>query len=91
VERLGLYSLSLVFVEIKKQTSKGNLTMSGLDELLPLIDNGGRRSYSVRRRYPKLARIPERRTYKDRRINYDRRKTQNKRRLMGLERREVFG
>jgi hypothetical protein len=64
--------------------------MSGLDELLPLIDNGGRRSYCERRRYLKLVLIPEKRRNNDRRINYDRRKTQNRERLMGPERRAVF-
>jgi hypothetical protein len=81
--------MSLVFVGIKKK--KGNLTVSGLDHLLPFIDNGGRRSYVERRCNSKLARIPERRTYKERRINYDRRKDQNSRQLMRAERRAVFG
>jgi len=62
--------------------------MSCLDNLLPFIDNGGRRLYVERRRDSKIAaRIPERRTYKERRINYDRRKTQNTERLRGIERR----
>ena len=65
--------------------------MSGLDELLPLIDNGGRRSYIERRRHLRLTPIPERRSDKDRRNNNDRRKTQNKRRIMGSERRAVLG
>jgi hypothetical protein len=73
VERLVVYSVSLVFAEIKK--TRGVLTMSCLDHLLPFIDNGGRRSYVERRRNSKLARIPERRTGKERRIIYDRRKT----------------
>ena len=51
--------------------------MSGLDHLLPFIDNGGRRSCIERRRNSKLARIPERRTNKDRRINFDRRMAPN--------------
>ena len=64
--------------------------MCGLDELLPLIDNGGRRSHIERRRNSKLARIPQRRTNKDRRINSERRKAQNSRRLKGQERRAWF-
>ena len=85
VEMLGVYSLSLVFVEIKK--TRGDLTMNCLDHLLPFIDNGGRRTYIERRRNSKLARIPERRTYKKRRINYDRRKTENIKGIMVPERR----
>ena len=50
--------------------------MSGLDHLLPFIDNGGRRSYVERRRDSKIAsRIPERRAGKERRIISDRRKS----------------
>ena len=59
--------------------------MSGIDELLPLIDNGGRRSYIERRRHLRLTPIPERKS------NKDRRKTQNKRRIMGPERRAGLG
>ena len=62
--------------------------MSGLDHLLPLIDNGGRRSYIERRRNSKIAgRIPDRRTGEERRINHDRRKYQNDGHLMRPERR----
>ena len=49
--------------------------MNCLDHLIPVIDNGGRRSYVERRRNSKLARIPDRRTGKERRIIYDRRDT----------------
>ena len=65
--------------------------MNSLDHLLAFIDNGGRRTYTERRRNSKLARIPDRRTYKERRINYDRRKDQDNRDLMTPERRFVFG
>ena len=75
----------------KRQTRKGNLTMSSLDHLLPFIDNGGRRSYVERRRNSKLARIPQRRTFKERRIVNDRRKDQNSRQPMRAERRAAFG
>jgi hypothetical protein len=54
---------------------KGGLTVSSLDHLLPFLDNGGRRSYTERRRNSKLARIPERRSGKERRIIDDRRRT----------------
>jgi len=64
--------------------------VSGLDHLIPFIDNGGRRLCVERRRNLKLARIPDRRTYKERRINYDRRKDQNRRQPMRSERREIF-
>jgi hypothetical protein len=66
--------------------------VSSLDHLLPFIDNGGRRSYTERRRNSKIAgRIPDRRTGEERRINDDRRKHQNNKQLMTPERRAVFG
>ena len=61
--------------------------MSGLDHLIPFIDNGGRRSNIERRRNSKLTRIPQRRTHKERRIIFDRRKTHYIRGLMAKERR----
>ena len=65
--------------------------MSATDELLPFIDNGGRRSYIRRRTNSNLARIPNRRrTIKDRRGNDDRRKILNKRLINGRERRHYF-
>lgn len=65
--------------------------MSATDELLPFIDNGGRRSYIRRRTRSSLFCIPDRRrSKKDRRINIDRRKILNKRRLNGPERRNYF-
>ncbi len=64
--------------------------MSGLDELLPHIDNGGTRTYIERRQHLRLTPIPERRANKDRRNTHDRRMTQNKKRTKGPERRLVF-
>jgi len=65
--------------------------MSGTDELLPFIDNGGRRSYIRRRRYKNLFRIRERRrSNRERRIDDDRRKVLNKRQINGPERRGYF-
>ena len=69
--------------------------MSGTDELLPFVDNGGRRSYIGRRRYSKrysnLFRIRERRrSNRDRRIDDDRRKVLNRRQKNGPERRGYF-
>ena len=65
--------------------------MSAADELLPFIDNGGRRSYIRRRTRSRLFCIPDRRrSDKNRRINIDRRKILNKRRIKGQERRHYF-
>jgi len=65
--------------------------VSATDELLPFIDNGGRRSYIRRRTRSSLFCIPDRRrSKKDRRMNIDRRKILNKRRLNGPERRNYF-
>ena len=64
--------------------------MSGLDELLSFIDNGGRRTYIERRQHLRITPIPDRRANKDRRNTNDRRMTQNKRRTKGPERRLVF-
>ena len=65
--------------------------MSATDELLPFIDNGGRRSYIRRRTNSNLARIPDRRkSFRDRRSGDDRRKVLNRRRIEGVERRRYF-
>jgi len=65
--------------------------VSAADELLPFIDNGGRRSYIRRRTRSRLFCIPDRRrSDKNRRINIDRRKILNKRRIKGQERRHYF-
>ena len=65
--------------------------LSATDELLPFIDNGGRRSYIGRRRNSKLYAVPDRRKAKrDRRINVDRRKVLNRHRIKGQERRLYF-
>jgi hypothetical protein len=65
--------------------------VSATDELLPFIDNGGRRSYIRRRTRSRLFCIPDRRrSDKNRRINIDRRKILNKRRIKGQERRHYF-
>lgn len=64
--------------------------MSGLDNLIAYIDNGGTRSGSERRRSGKNDAIPERRTRYDRRSGADRRRILNKKRKKGKERRTVF-
>jgi hypothetical protein len=65
--------------------------VSATDELLPFIDNGGRRSYIRRRTRSRLFCIPDkRRSNRDRRRVDDRRKILNKRRIKGQERRHYF-
>ena len=65
--------------------------MSATDELLPFIDNGGRRSYIRRRTRSRLYSIPDkRRSNKDRRSGDDRRSILNMRRIKGTERRHYF-
>jgi len=64
--------------------------MSGLDSLLPLIDNGGTRSGSDRRQSISSKRKPERRSKEDRRCGTDRRRVPNDKREDGQERRCVF-
>ena len=65
--------------------------MGATDELIPFIDNGGRRSYIGRRRYSNLYNFPERRRRnKDRRIKEDRRQILNTIRIKGRERRNYF-
>ena len=64
--------------------------MSGLDNLIAFIDNGGTRSGAERRRFSETERRPERRTRYDRRSGADRRRFLNKKRKKGRERRTVF-
>jgi len=61
-----------------------------LDYLVPLIDNGGQRSYVKRRCNHRFRVIPERRADPDRRTIVDRRTVPNERRMNGPERRVVF-
>ena len=61
--------------------------MSGVDSLVPLIDNGGTRSGSERRLPSSSVHHPERRSQKDRRSGTDRRRNLNKKRKEGEERR----
>ena len=64
--------------------------MNVLDDLVPLLDNGGQRTYIKRRCNHRFRVIPERRMNADRRRYVDRRKVPNERRVKGPERREVF-
>lgn len=64
--------------------------MSGLDNLIAFIDNGGTRCYSERRRSGAIEHRPERRTQYDRRSGADRRRKLNEKRKRGKERRTVF-
>ena len=64
--------------------------MNVMDDLVPLIDNGGQRSYVRRRRNLWLYFIKERRSIPDRRKVVDRRKIQNQRRNYGRERRWIL-
>ena len=64
--------------------------MNVLDDLVPLLDNGGQRTYINRRCNNRFRVIPERRMDADRRRYVDRRKVPNERRVNGPERREVF-
>jgi hypothetical protein len=68
----------------------GKLSMSGLDNLIAFIDNGGTRSGSERRRLSESEYMPERRTRYDRRSGADRRRALNKKRKRGKERRTIF-
>ena len=62
--------------------------MSDDDELLPVIDNGGRRLNPGRRKYSNLYHFPERRKSNgDRRINGERRKNLNRGSITDPERR----
>ena len=64
--------------------------MSGLDNLIAFIDNGGTRSGSERRRFFESEYMPERRMRYDRRSGADRRRSLNKKRKQGKERRTTF-
>ena len=64
--------------------------MSGLDNLIAFIDNGGTRSGSERRGSAKMEHRPDRRTQYDRRSGADRRRILNKKRRAGKERRIIF-
>jgi len=64
--------------------------MDVLDDLIPLIDNGGQRSYIKRRWNMRFRLIPERRTNPDRRKIVDRRRVPNEKRMSGRERRIIF-
>ncbi len=66
------------------------LYMSGLDNLIAFIDNGGTRSGSERRRLAESEYMPERRMRYDRRSGADRRRSLNKKRKQGKERRTIF-
>ena len=68
----------------------GEYPMSGLDNLIAFIDNGGTRSGSERRHFCEIEYMPERRTRYDRRSGADRRRSLNKKRKKGKERRTVF-
>jgi hypothetical protein len=68
----------------------GESSMSGLDNLIAFIDNGGTRSGSERRRFSENEYMPERRTRYDRRSGADRRRILNKKRKQGKERRTTF-
>ena len=64
--------------------------MSGLDNLIAFIDNGGTRSGSERRRFFITEHRPERRNRYDRRSGADRRRSLNRKRKQGKERRTIF-
>jgi hypothetical protein len=68
----------------------GDSSMSGLDNLIAFIDNGGTRSGSERRRLAEAEYMPERRTRYDRRSGADRRRSLNEKRKQGKERRTIF-
>jgi len=64
--------------------------MSGLDNLIAFIDNGGTRSGAERRGSDDVQYRPERRIRYDRRSGADRRRALNQKRAKGKERRTVF-
>ncbi len=64
--------------------------MSGLDNLIAFIDNGGTRSGSERRHSSAIEHRPERRIQYDRRSGADRRRSLNQKRNKGKERRTIF-
>ena len=61
--------------------------MNSLDDLLPLIDNGGTRTGAERRQLLFFKKALDRRTERDRRSGADRRRLTNNTRDNGLERR----
>ena len=61
--------------------------MSGVDNLVPLIDNGGTRSGSERRTKTSSIHNSEKRSATDRRSGVDRRRILNQKRNYGVERR----
>lgn len=69
---------------------EGEHSMSGLDNLIAFIDNGGTRSGAERRSSDEIQYKPERRIRYDRRSGADRRRALNKKRAKGKERRTVF-
>jgi hypothetical protein len=68
----------------------GETSMSGLDNLIAYIDNGGTRSGAERRHFYENECMPDRRTRYDRRSGADRRRSLNKKRKKGKERRTIF-
>jgi hypothetical protein len=64
--------------------------LSGLDNLIAFIDNGGTRSGAERRGSDDFQYDPDRRIRYDRRSGADRRRALNKKRAKGKERRTVF-
>ena len=64
--------------------------MSGLEDLIALLDNGGTRSGSERRQQSAVKRSLERRSQTDRRSGADRRRMPNTERETGAERRYIF-
>ena len=64
--------------------------MNVMDELIPLIDNGGTRTGLERRNQDEPEKSPDRRTRRDRRSGADRRRVVNTKRKKGVERRTVF-
>jgi len=64
--------------------------MSGTKNLVPFIDNGGKRSHVERRKNPNVYFLQDRRSINERRKQIDRRKVLNQRREDGPERRAVL-
>jgi hypothetical protein len=68
----------------------GESGMNGTTCLVPLIDNGGQRSFVERRKKSNIYYLWDRRSPADRRKIIDRRETLNQNRPSGPERRIVF-
>lgn len=64
--------------------------MNGTKNLVPFIDNGGKRAHVERRKNPNVYFLWDRRSTSERRKLIDRRKILNRRRENGPERRVVF-